>query len=278
MSFFLIKGTFHVKGYSPDGDSIRFEADEQKNWEKLSGKPVEVNARGHVQIRFEGVDTLETHYGGEHQPLPLAIGALEWLLSGLGITGVEWNEGRTEITAADDGTKGYILSRTTGEYRRPIAFVHTGDPPEEDGSEVFLNVDRMRESLNYRSIEEGMAYPTYYEGLFSDLREALTGGVEKAREAGLGVWAEDRTNGGFEVKSLKSITEGEVILPKLFRRLVEYLGGGGEVAGFEEWLGARQEKILILSSGHFTHFDTVVEVEGSTVRMTERPENLVFQE
>lgn len=27
MPFFLIKGTFHVVGYQPDGDSIRFQAD-----------------------------------------------------------------------------------------------------------------------------------------------------------------------------------------------------------------------------------------------------------
>jgi hypothetical protein len=29
---------------------------------------------------------------------------------------------------------------------------------------------------------------------------------------------------------------------------------------------------------HPTHFDTVVEVEGKTVRMTEPPENLIFEE
>jgi hypothetical protein len=37
------------------------------------------------------------------------------------------------------------------------------------------------------------------------------------------VWAEDRTNAGFEVESLQSITNEHVILPKLFRRLAEYL-------------------------------------------------------
>jgi hypothetical protein len=63
------------------------------------------------------------------------------------------------------------------------------------------------------------------------LREALTETVVRAREARLGVWAEDRTNAGSEVEGLDSITEEHVILPKLFRRLAEYLQAGGSVAG-----------------------------------------------
>ena len=57
MAFFLIKGTFHVKGYSPDGDSIRFRARNPDNWKKLSGPAAESNARGHAQLRVEGVWT-----------------------------------------------------------------------------------------------------------------------------------------------------------------------------------------------------------------------------
>jgi hypothetical protein len=158
-----------------------------------------------------------------------------------------------------------------------VAFVYTGTSPEEDGSEIFLDVDRMRQSLNHRALENGVAYPTYYDGLFHDLREALTETVGRAREAERGVWAEDRTNVGFEVDGLGSITNEHVILPKLFRRLVEYLEGGGSVAGFEEFLEAKDEEIIVISTVHPTHFDTVVEVEGNTVRMTEPPENLIFE-
>jgi hypothetical protein len=198
-------------------------------------------------------------------------------LEGLGITDVEWNETRTTVTAANDGTEGYILSRAVEEYGRPVAFVYTGTSPEEDGSEIFLDADRVRQSLNHRALEEGLAYPTYYKGLFHDLREALTKAVSHAREAQLGVWAEDRTNAGFEVEGLRSITDEHVVLPKLFRRLAEYLEVGGSVAGFEEFLEARDEEVIVISTVHPTHFDTVVEVEGNTVRMTEPPENLLFE-
>lgn len=163
------------------------------------------------------------------------------------------------------------------QNHRPVAFVYAGTPPEADGSELFLDVDRMRQSLNYQMLEEGLAYPTYYKELFSDLRDALTEGVRHAREANVEIWAQDRTNSGFVVESLESISEESVILPKLFRRLAEYLKAGGPVTGFKEFLEAKAEGIIIISTVHPTHFDTVVSVEGDTVRMTEPPENLIFE-
>jgi endonuclease YncB( thermonuclease family) len=277
MPFVVIKGTFHIVGYSPDGDSVRFRADNKEHWAKLSGPSVQLNAKDHAQLRLEAIDTLETHYQNTHQPLELAIGALEHLLEGLGITEVKWNEARTTVTAAKDGTEGYILSRAVEKYGRPVAFVYTGTSPEEDGSEIFLDADRLRQSLNHRALEDGVAYPTYYKGLFPDLREALSEAVNHAREAKREVWPEDRTNAGFEVEDLGSITDEHVVLPKLFRRLAEYLEVGGSVAGFEEFLEARDEEVIVISTVHSTHLDTVVEVEGNTVRMTEPPENLLFE-
>ncbi|QIN79220.1 nuclease [Rubrobacter marinus] len=278
MPFSVIEGTFHVVGYSPDGDSVRFRARDEADWRKLSGPPVVLNAREHAQLRFEAIDTLETHYLNSHQPLALATAALEFLLADLGITDVEWNEARTEVTSATDGTGGYILSRATEGNRRPVAFVYAGEPPQgEEGSDVFLDVEKLRESVNYRSLERGLAYPTYYKGLFPDLREAMSAAVVRAREEGLGVWAEDRTNAGFAVEGPGSLSEEHVILPKLFRRLAEYLQAGGPVAGFDAFLEARAEEIIVIPNVHATHLDTVVEVEGETVRMTERPEDLIFE-
>jgi hypothetical protein len=161
-------------------------ADNKEHWAKLFGREAELNAKDHAQLRFEAIDTLETHYLDMHQPLELATGALESLLEGLNITDVEWNETRTRVTAANDGTQGYILSREVEENGRPVAFVYAGSASEGDGSEIFLDADRMRQSLNHRALEGGFAYPTYYKGLFHDLREALSETVGRAREAQLG--------------------------------------------------------------------------------------------
>ena len=40
MPFVAIKGTFHVIGYSPDGDSVKFEANRAGNWSKLADHKV----------------------------------------------------------------------------------------------------------------------------------------------------------------------------------------------------------------------------------------------
>ena len=277
MPFSVIEGTFHVVGYSPDGDSVRFQARDDADWRKLNGPPVALNARKHAQLRFEAVDTLETHYLNSHQPLGPATGPLEFLLADLGIADVGWNAERTEVTSATDGTRGYVLSRATEQNRRPVAFVYAGDPPAQDGAEVFLDADTLRESVNYRSLERGLAYPTYYKGLFPELREAMTGAVVRARDGGLGVWAEDVTSAGFRVEGLESLVEEHVILPKLFRRLAEYLQAGGAVAGFDVFLQRRAEGVIVIPDVHATHFDTVVEVEGEVVKMTVRPEDLIFE-
>lgn len=277
MPFTLIRGTYHIKGYKPDGDSIRFKALDNANWEKLFGKPVVLNARGHAQLRLEAIDTLETHYNGAHQPLALGTKALTLLLNSLGIRDLRFDALMTLVTEADEeGAEGFIFSRTTDQHGRPVAFVYRGTPPEADGSSVFVTRERLRESVNVLSALEGLAYATYYAGLFSDLRAELTDAVQKARVNGDNIWAEDVTNTGFEVPDLSAITDTHVIMPKLFRRLVDFLAGGGTVARFEQYLEALQEPIMIISTAHFTHFDTVVEVTGNVVRLTEPPENLVF--
>jgi len=72
-----------------------------------------------------------------------------------------------------------------------------------------------------------------------------------------------------------------VILPKLFRRLVDYLHLGADdtsLAGFADYLAQRNDRVLVLPDGDFTTFDTVVRVDGQNVRLTTAPENLVFQE
>ena len=127
MPFTVIRGTYHIKGYEPDGDSVRFAAANSANWEKLAGR-VDVNARGHAQLRLEAIDTLETHFDGHHQPLALAIKALEFLLHELKITGIRFDPLMLNVTDAQDGTAGYIMARQAEKNGRPVAFAFSGKP------------------------------------------------------------------------------------------------------------------------------------------------------
>jgi hypothetical protein len=59
MPFTLIKGRFVPKAGVPDGDSVRFRAENLKLWKTLEGKRVVLGTgpetKGTAQLRFEGI-------------------------------------------------------------------------------------------------------------------------------------------------------------------------------------------------------------------------------
>lgn len=281
MPFTLIQGRFHALNYSPDGDTIRFEPDDEDHLALLGGPvPAELNRRGHASLRLEGIDALETHHEGRHQPLDLAQGARERLLDLVGIAGVRWDRGERNVVAAEDATPGYVLSRSTDKFGRVVAFLYAGEPDlaagEDGGDAVFLDPPWLAQSVNARLLAEGLAYPTYYWSLFSDLRDALTEVVEGARAAAAGVWGVDRTNAPFAVPHMGALTDELVILPKLFRRASVYLAGAGTIEGFKEAMEDSAEPVFDLRTRNFTHFDTFIEEDGERIHLLRRPEELVF--
>ncbi len=77
MQYTLIKGNFHVVGYSPDGDSMMFKAADNDNWKMLNMDDNDdkfsenfKNGNGAVQLRLQGIDALETHYSAEPLKTP----------------------------------------------------------------------------------------------------------------------------------------------------------------------------------------------------------------
>ena len=281
MPFTLIKGTYHVRNYSPDGDSIRFMPTNPALMGSLNGPAPKINARGHVQLR---IDTLETHYsppsggGPLNQPLALAHAARTALLDFVKITNVVWSPNGNTVVAANDGTTGYILARSVEKYGRPIAFVFAGNAPETDGTSVVFDVQRMQQSYNYHAVARGLAYVTYYKGLFFDLRNALTAAVVLARKQKLGVYRNELTTTGVVVSSLAAITTDRPILPKLFRRMSEYMVNFGSITGFKQLMARAKEPVYDLRQQNFTHFDTFIEQKGERIKLTRRPEELIFDE
>jgi len=277
LPFFIIKGSFHVTNYSPDGDTIRFQPNDLDSLMVLNGVPAKINRRGHVSLRLEGIDTLETHFSGLKQPPPLADDATDFLLERAGISNVIWAKERRSIRSADDAVPGYIFSRGTDKYGRVIALAAAGGHPNADGSEIFIDGEGLSQTLNYQLAESGMAYVTFYSGLFSDLRDALAEIAAKARSNDLGVYSLDKTNSGFKAKTLEDITDEIVMLPKLFRRLSAYIEETGTVRGFKAALEASREPVLDLRSLNITHFDTFVDEDADgSIKLTRLPQELVF--
>ncbi len=277
MPFTLVKGTFHVTGYSPDGDSLKFKANNKSHWKKIKGKKVRPNSKGHVQLRVEGIDSLETHYGTSpktHQPLKLANEATDQLLDFLKISNVVWGLSRGRVTSSNDGTKGYILARKTGPYGRPICFLFAGTRSTKDGSDLFLDTALLKKSLNYQMLSVGHAYPLFYETLFFDLRNVLAKATGKSRSSKKGIWKYDKSNKWIDGTNISALENKSPIFPKLFRRLIDHKKSGQPFSMLTERLA--NEKITVIPTVHHTHFDTIVEVQGKKVRMTEKPENLVI--
>ena len=120
MKYILIKGSFHVVGYSPDGDSMMFRANNAKHWQGLVAQNAKLFAekveQGALQLRLQGIDALETHYSppplrtpkalkgkatdkqskpkptGSHQPAEIGQMATDKFLNMVGVTQTKWRK------------------------------------------------------------------------------------------------------------------------------------------------------------------------------------------
>ena len=283
MPLMLIKGNYRILNAAPDGDSIKFYPDNPGLWRPLG---VRTNSSGGGQLRLEGIDTLETHYqptpatlGMLHQPAQFAQGAAEELLKFFGFRNVVRGNRETVVSAQPQQTAGFILTRFSDVYGRCVAFAFKGGHTQADGAYIYLDKNLLRKSANHHMLGQGLAYPTYYSKLYPDLRQEMTRAVTSARRKGL--WLQDKTTTGFLVKNIAALTERNVILPKLFRRVVDYLAmndGDLSLAGFKDYLESRQDRMIILPQGHVTGFDYVIKVTGQRIKMTVPPGQLVFME
>ncbi|HVP04969.1 MAG TPA: thermonuclease family protein [Dehalococcoidia bacterium] len=289
MPMTLIQGDFQALNGEPDGDSIRFYPTNVKDWDAIPGPhKIRPNHSGGAQLRFDGVDALETHYpslhgglGITHQPPQFAGAAAARVLSWLGFKGVTRSADQKVTASTPTQAPGYILSRTADKYGRCVAFVFKGRAPARSSSLVNFGVPMLRQSLNYDLLVKGMAYPTFYTKLYPDIRRAMTAAVAGARQKKTGLWPSDETTKGFRVASANTLENRDVIMPKLFRRLVDYLAindGNSSLRGFKNYLASKDDRLFVISTGHSTGFDYVVDVQGQRVNLTRPPEDLLFVE
>ncbi|MGD9525566.1 MAG: hypothetical protein AB7V44_02135 [Pseudonocardia sp.] len=236
---------------------------------------------GSTQLRMEGIDALEIHFEGSHQPRPLADQGRDALMATLGLAPITYREPRrTRVRppAVNDGQPGWIASRSLDVHGRPVAWVFTGAPPQPDGSEVFLDDTLAEGSVNHAQLVAGAAYPLFYDTLFASLRRVLAAAAVDAKQRQDGLWASDATATGVDGSSVAALEQGGVIAPKLFRRLVEFHGDTGRDLGeFRSWLATEKPEQLVDldDDANFTHLDNVIEVTGTQVRMTRPLHRLV---
>lgn len=296
MPYTLIKGTFHIhypndplRGPEPDGDTLKFMPDNRRLIENLPrpNRPPGFTQTGITTIRFEGIDTLETHFQVEgrefHQKMDLALAARDALLKQVEFGRIEYFEQSPfKVRSVEHHpVEGYLLSNGLDTHGRTVAFAYTGGHRDVDGSKIFVSPEMLDDSLNVFMLRKGQAYPGFYLTLPAELREYLRGVVTAGRAEQKGLWPQATAT----TKRSAVITEAEeleelVIWPKLFRRLAAfYQDGNMDLSRLDAWLRAdprdRDDRVLMPNREVGNMHDLIV-VEGDSVRVAHEPENVVI--
>ncbi|TXS57570.1 thermonuclease family protein [Streptomyces sp. t39] len=285
MPMLLVKGFYDIKGSQPDGDTVHFTADDPAEWDLVGGgggRAVEHSAAGRAKLRLDGVDALETHYGPSrvHQPLRFAHAARDELLSRLGFTDVRRRPDETVTATTPETVPGFVLTRGSDVHGRCIALAGHGTAPGTSGLEIDVDVAVLRTTVNHHLLAQGLAYPTFYRSLFTGLRAEMAATAAEARTAGRGLWESDVTTAGAKITGLASLTDDVVILPKLFRRLVDHLRLDMPLACFPAFLAGVADRYSVLSTGERrAGLNHVVEMaNGHTVTMLHPSDDLLFED
>ncbi|WP_437592496.1 thermonuclease family protein [Sorangium sp. So ce1000] len=291
MTSTLIRGQFLILGKEPDGDSIRFVPDDASSFEELYRyHRMRFNQNdGSIQLRLEGIDTPETHYGPKYAQ-PLGDTARNALLEALGydLQKIDWS-GEKVVADRNEAVRGAIITDGADANGRPISYVFREDAPFldalNDGAELSPSAKISEQSANYAMVTSGHAYLTLYTSMPKRLRRHFRAAATQARKAGKGVWAADSTE-QFWLSDLADVTapDGALILPKLFRRSVDYIKSGFD-GTLEEWLQARNsgprpenDRVLLESAGFETSLSEIVETINGYVRLKHDFLDVVFVE
>jgi endonuclease YncB( thermonuclease family) len=306
MPYTLLAGEFVIarpgrpsEGPEPDGDTIRFVPRSPRLVDLLPRQRIGPDWRmidgvAQVNVRFEAIDTLETHFQGSHQPLGSAYAARDRMIELMGfgaVTFLPTNPNKV-ATVEHHPVPGYVLSNGIDGNGRVIGFVQPGPPPFPDGAVVRIDGDQVDASVSAALLAEGLGYPIFYSSLPADLREHLRPSVERARAARIGLWASssgDPSGRPAAVRDLAAL-EAAVIWPKLYRRLHEFFASGRrDLTVFDGWLrGTKDDRIMVLEAGvpgrllpgELGHLHDVVTVDAAagTVRLELHPEQFVILE
>ncbi|MFE2124543.1 hypothetical protein ACFW9U_28325 [Rhodococcus aetherivorans] len=296
----LIMGAFYIlypdrpsQGPEPDGDTINFLPDnDDLIWAlaRFSGARPERRHLGTYGLRFEGIDALETHFLGRHQNLEFANRARDRMLGLMGFGDVEFLPNNpNKIKAAEHHpVRGFVCANGIESNGRVLGLVHPGEPPQQngpppDGQGVFVTEDLLDLSVNARLVHEGLAYAELYGTMPIDLADHLKATVADTRVAGKGLWPYESVNmdTAATIGSLADLSE-LVMFPKLYRRLVSYFlaNPGNDLGGFDAWVRAdpiRRDDRVILPNRELGNLHDIYALDGNTLQLRVRPEELLFQ-
>src|SRR5262249_12174211 len=153
----VVRGEYIILGKQPDGDSIRFRADDVNLFKNLpGGGHMKITPSDQtVQLRFQGIDAPELHYQGEEQPFGRQ--SRDVLLNEMNFGLVTY--AGLMVTNVQRQVHGAVLVRQAEKYGRPISYLLWEQDADglTDGAMVDLGPDLLKLTINHLMLERGMA-------------------------------------------------------------------------------------------------------------------------
>jgi endonuclease YncB( thermonuclease family) len=271
----VIAGTFHIKGFQPDGDSIRFQAANPSHWDFFKWRTAADKAAKKKQLRVEAIDALETHYEGYHQPRAFALAALEALLEILRIDSVTYSLSLTQVVDANDGKTGFIASASIDRFGRPVSYVFPKNVQLTDGAVMNSSELPVEDSVNFQLAREGLVYPTFYTTTDKVFAEKIRAVVARARATKRGIWSIDRTS-DFTLLDIRTLQEDNLIFPKLFRRLVGFYENYSDFNKLEEYMKKQRDNLVLWDGAKKKSLADLMTFEGRRIRISTPVEDILF--
>ena len=139
----------------------------------------------------------------------------------------------------------------------------------------------LRESVNYKLLEEGHVYPLFYETLYKELRDEMVAATKRARAVEAKIWSQDLSTEGFEVNIPPNLSALPPIFPKLWRRLESFYqrrsNQDKELKEFIKSLARGKDRLFTIPDQRSIKFSTALKVEGNKLRMLYKPEEMIFE-
>lgn len=288
----LIKGQYSIqnpadprRGPQPDGDTVTFFPDSLdlvRALRRFSGIAPDIR-NGHINVRYEGIDALETHFQGTHQNLGFADVARDKNLALLGFTHVQFFPDLPNVVQSADRNPlpGYVIANGIESNGRLLGLLYAGATNRQDGSRVFVDNATLDHSVNAKLVDAGLVFVEPYDTMPMSLVRHLRAKISAARAAGSGLWPSESptTQAAAHIASLGD-AQALSMWPKLFRRLATYFSEGNHGLGqFDTWIRddrVNRDDALRLPDGEAGNMHDTFLVEGNSLRLKFRPEELLI--
>lgn len=288
----LIKGKFWIQypdtpkqGPQPDGDTVTFQPDDVQLVQSvpwLSGKGPNINTRGTIPVRYEGIDALETHFRGAHQDLSFANAARDENLRQLGFQNVvffpDLPNNVQSVTA--NPLPGYVLANGIESNGRLLGLVYSGTTADVDGLKVRVEAPLLNCSVNVKLVKQGLAYVEPYDSMPMALIVEMRNVIHAGRVAKVGMFPRENvgTASAATISNLAQLSS-LIMWPKLYRRLVAYFAEGNTgLANFDAWIRidpVGRDDSLRLPNGEKANMHDTFLVTGDSLTLAFNPEDLI---